>query len=111
LMASPKRRARETLHPVAASLSIPLVVSNSLDERRQDETGMMFSARIRAWVESLNKDLAPDEVIWACSHADWLESIMDIIPSDLDEWEKLLPFSPGQYRIFNIIDGVWKKAK
>jgi broad specificity phosphatase PhoE len=111
LIASPKRRARETLHPVAASLSIPLVVSSSLDERHPDETGSMFATRIQNWVGSLSKDFASDEVIWACSHADWLEFIMDFIPSDLDEWEKLAPFSPAQFRVFEIVDGVWKKAK
>ncbi len=111
LMASPKRRARETLHPVAASLSIPLVVSKSLDERRHIETGTMFNTRIQAWIESLSKDFAHDEVIWACSHADWLEIIMEVIPSDLDEWEKLAPFSPAQFRVFEIVDGIWKKAK
>ena len=111
LIASPKRRARETLHPVASHLALPLVVSHALDERKNDETGSEFIVRIKKWVESLRNDFASDEVIWACSHADWLESIMDVIPCDLEEWEKVMPFSPAQFRVFKIEDGIWKKVK
>lgn len=111
LMASPKRRARETLHPTASQLALPLVVSSALDERGPTETSAAFGTRIQSWIETLQKEFSSDEVIWACSHADWLEFIMDLIPSDLEDWEKMAPFSPAQFRVFEIQDGIWKKVK
>ncbi len=109
LMSSPKRRARETLHPVAHHLSVPLVVTNALDERAPHELGSDFENRVRHWTEMVTKEFAGDEVLWGCSHADWLEAVLQIIPSNLTDWEQTMPFSPAQFMIFEIVDGRWLK--
>ena len=109
LMVSPKRRARETLHPVAHHLSVPVVVTGALDERLSKETGQEFEARIQEWFRRVENDFAHDDVIWSCSHADWLEAVLQMIPGDLTDWERMTPFSPAQFMIFEVVEGKWRK--
>lgn len=108
LLASPKKRARQTLHPVAAALGLAVVVKSVLDERRTGETGDAFRERIKAWSEMMVKELAADDVVWACTHMDWLEEAMLLLPSDLSELEIASGFSPAECQIFSIEDGFWR---
>lgn len=107
LLASPKRRTRETLAPIAATFGLSVTVVDALDERRHDESAKFFLQRIRGWVESSAMFSAPNIAVYVCSHLDWLTEVLYLLPADLTENELGQGFMPGEFRIFEIRDGVW----
>ncbi len=112
LASSPKKRARETLTPVAVSLGLTVDIDPRLLERRSVESISDFELRIHSIVDELtnetsvsNKSGAPH--IWLCSHSDWLMTAMIFIHSDLDDNESSANWRPADYRTFQIRDGLW----
>jgi phosphohistidine phosphatase SixA len=135
LIVSPKKRAKQTLSPLAAFLGFDPTVDPRLDERNSDEALQDFESRVRSFLDdvarapnsrhpeppvaklaatapaTLAPAMASASLTIACSHLDWLESAMVLAPSDMSESELTEPWSPGAYRIFEIVDGVWKHTK
>lgn len=81
LWASPKKRAQESLQPLATFMELPLESLNILDERTHDEDRGAFRARIQKFLNSLEK---AEGVIYICSHSDWIEEALTMIPSEKD---------------------------
>jgi phosphohistidine phosphatase SixA len=115
LIASPKKRARETLQPLSIATNITPEIDNRVDERHQSETESEFKKRIASFLTELTngssepRSQAPDEpAIFICSHLDWLETAILLLPTDLSELEISLSWTNAQFRIFNITDGFWK---
>ena len=105
LIASPKIRAVLTLSPLARALNLPLEKSESLDERKNSEDAAQFKKRIVKVIESF--PAGPDEIIFLCSHLDWIEEFLNQVPCDTD-LHQLSEFSwnPGAYLIFDI-EVIW----
>ncbi len=107
LMSSPKHRARETLQPLATVCQSRVLILPELDERGNNETHSMFIGRIREWVETLQAKASPTDVVYACSHYDWLTEVLGLIPSTLSDNEQNSGFAPAEFRIFEIREGIW----
>jgi phosphohistidine phosphatase SixA len=107
LLVSPKRRTRETVAPLSEKLGCPVTVDDALDERHDGESESAFLGRIRNWVTGLTSNYAPTDVLFVCSHLDWLHEALHLIPSDLAERETDHGFAPCEFRVFEIVDEIW----
>ncbi len=105
LLCSPKRRARQTLAPLADHLGLPVEIATVLDERGEKERLDGFLQRLRDWLGGLSERFGRDDVVFACSHLDVLEKVMALAPNDLPEVEADRGFAPGEYRLFQLDSG------
>jgi broad specificity phosphatase PhoE len=109
LLCSPKRRARETLQPLSDSaqlgMELALTIDARIDERHQAETGREFESRLKEVLDEVSNK--SEDCIYICSHLDWLELAMVLIPSNMSELEKALSWSTAEYRIFKVEHGLW----
>ena len=109
LLASPKIRARETLDPLARAIHVPLKIDDRLDERNNGESREQFEERIVSLLEELTEESARDPKSCAllCTHLDWLEHAMVLMPSDMTDLETSAGWVTAEYRAFEINEGVW----
>jgi broad specificity phosphatase PhoE len=110
LLASPKKRTRETLAPLSALHELKIETEARLDERLQNETSRDFNIRIASFLTDIQKNLSnvpADSAIYICSHADWLEAVLPLLASDLSETEAALGWSNAEYKIFRVENSIW----
>jgi len=122
LMCSPKRRARQTLAPLSARTQLPLIIDERLDERRQGESTREFENRVRSLTEEIlssnpqssnpqtfleTNNEGRDPCVFLCSHLDWLETAMALVPSDMSDVEIAAPWTTAEFRVFRIEGGLW----
>lgn len=84
IYSSPKKRALSTFHPLSELTGIATVPFPALDERMWTENLEQFHKRIDHFFNEIEKLRATDEVIYACSHFDWVEEFMTRIDCDKD---------------------------
>lgn len=109
LLASPKKRARQTLTPLAHQTQLRLEIETRLDERHHNETAHEFETRIRLLIDGLTKQAESGEgCIYVCSHFDWLETATLLVPSDASENELVRGWSTCEYLVFRINQGLWQ---
>lgn len=107
-LASPRKRAQSTLRPAAEFCKSPVQAISDLDQRATFENSDVFRARIQQILGSLEKKFSDNEVIYLCSHHDWIEESLSVIPSDTDLLDpRYWSWRPAQYMHFEIIDGLW----
>ena len=106
LISSPKRRAKETVKPLGASELIQPEIEPRLDERRQNETSREFEGRVRDYLNDITK--GHESCIYLCTHHDWLEAAILAMPHDLPELESSRGFSTAEYRVFEVIEGLFQ---
>lgn len=117
LLMSPKLRAKQTLEPLGAHLEIPAKIDTRLDERQSSETVVEFEARIRDVIRDLSQlpDSGPNSgqqssqepCIYVCTHLDWLEFSLLLIPSDLTDREAEGSWPTAGYKVFEVQNGLW----
>lgn len=83
LWVSPKKRTLSTFRPLSKHFGLELQGQEALYEQKSDESISMFRARIQRTLESLTEKKSND-VIYLCSHYDWVVEAMHIIPCDTD---------------------------
>ncbi len=102
IFCSPKKRTSETMLPLARALQISIQVTEELDERKNHERVADFLERIEAFLLPLQDAYQVNDVIYICSHMDWLEEAMTIIPSSDNDDDLAMPFQAAEYRSFAI---------
>lgn len=80
ILTSPKRRARETIEPLASVAKLPIKSEAALDERIDGETPSRFQIRVSDFWDHLSH-LKETEVVYLCSHLDWLEASGSVVPN------------------------------
>lgn len=111
LIASPKKRAQETLTPLSKSLNFPLKTDKGLDERQLNETSTEFRVRVKKYLEILPTQFKMSDVVYLCTHADWLEDAMIAMPSDMPTMVAESGFACGEHRAFEFNGEIWKFLK
>jgi broad specificity phosphatase PhoE len=107
-LASPRKRAQSTLRPAATLCQAPLQVASDLDQRTSFENADVFRARIQQTLNSLEKKFSTNDVIYLCSHHDWIEESLSVIPADTDLLDpRYWSWRPAQYMHFEVQDGLW----
>jgi broad specificity phosphatase PhoE len=108
-LASPRLRAQSTLTPAASLCESRLEIVADLDQREGYEDSTAFRARIRAFLTGLEKKFAPGDVVYLCTHHDWIEEALALIPADRDLLESSYwTWSPAQYMHFEVTGGLWQ---
>jgi broad specificity phosphatase PhoE len=109
ILSSPKKRARETLAPIAKSLGISVVIDDRLDERHQNESQKIFEARIYDFLASLTS--REKSCILICSHFDWLEtaslSLTNLIENGAENSAMSFGWATAEFKVFEFHDGKW----
>jgi broad specificity phosphatase PhoE len=107
-LASPRIRAQSTLTPAARACHNSVQVLSDLDQREVYESSEVFRARIQQLLSSLEKKFSPNDVVYLCTHHDWIEESLSVIPADTDLLDsRYWSWRPAQYMHFEVIDGLW----
>lgn len=108
LLVSPKRRAAQTFLPLSHEQGLPLSVQSALDQHVSGESSAEFRDRIRSFIDNLTSQFGHADVIYACTHYDWIEEAMSLIPSDrnLNTFE-FSHWAPTQYLVFEVGPAQW----
>lgn len=104
IMASPRLRARQTLTPLSKELAVELEIEPRLDERHSDESASAFQQRMKSLFDDLclKKSHTDQEVVYLCTHMDWLEAVSSAWPTDLSEREASTPWTPLEFQVFRL---------
>lgn len=108
LWVSPRKRTHSTFRPLAEHFKLPLVNQEDLLEQQGDESLQTFRKRITKLLEKAAE--SKNEVIFMCSHYDWVIEAMAIIPSETDlSDDQFHHWTPCQCTGFEIkSDGLYK---
>lgn len=108
LLASPKKRAQQTLTPLAQFTQLRLEIEHRLDERRQNETSKEFDLRISTLITELSHPPArPDGCVYLCSHFDWLQTAIILLPSSSSPADLDRNWANCEFLVFRINEGLW----
>lgn len=108
LLVSPKRRTSQTFYPLSREFTVNLEIQPELDQHLVNENNPEFRKRIQNFINKI-ETYPQDSNIYACTHYDWIEESMTLIncDKDLNSFE-FSHWSPTQYIVFEIQDGLWK---
>lgn len=111
LWASEKIRTHQTFSNLSESLRLPILTKPELNLRSDSETRQMFQNRIQRVIEELSVSAynnTEKHCIYLCTHYDWIEEAMLLIPSDknLTGFE-FAHWAPAQFIYFNIDAPQW----
>jgi broad specificity phosphatase PhoE len=108
LFVSPKRRTSQTFYPISKHHNLTPQVSDLLDQRRSDENSLQFRQRVQNFLNTLETRTS-NEVVYACTHYDWLEEAMTLIHCDRDlNTFEFAHWAPTQHVVFEVENNVWK---
>ena len=119
LWVSPKIRTGQTLQALSQNFNLPLEVKIELDLRSNLEQRTEFKNRVLNFIESLSRTsltqengMDSDRCVFICTHYDWIEEAMALIPADRD----LITFeythwAPAHYIHFKLENGLWQVLK
>lgn len=108
LWVSPRKRTHSTFRPLAQHLKLPLQEQEALQEQTSDETITAFRKRVHNLLEGAGTQ--SQDIIFMCSHYDWVVEALAVIPSDTDfssDYE-YSHWSPCQHMGFEVDDGFFK---
>lgn len=108
LWVSPRKRTHSTFRPLAQELNLPLLTQEALLEQMSDETLTDFRKRVLNLLEGASTK--SDDVIFLCSHYDWVVEALAVIPTDTDFSDsEYSHWTPAQHMGFEIgNDGIFK---
>lgn len=102
LWVSPKKRTQSTFRPLSKHYGLELQGQEALYEQQSDENLTQFHARIRRLLETVAQKKGED-VIYACTHYDWVVEAMALVDSDKDlNTSEFNHWSPCQYIQFHV---------
>lgn len=105
LWVSPKKRARQTFEILASEKNLRCEVVNELDERSSKETAIQFRKRVQAVIDRIP---SVDRDLFICSHFDWLEEAMVLIPDQGRLQIANFHWPAGGFVGFEVEDENWK---
>jgi len=109
LLASPKKRAQQTLTPLSQFTQVQLEIDLRLDERKQNETSKEFDQRITSLITDFTQPPPiSDSCVYLCSHFDWLQTASILIPSDASPVDLERSWATCEYLVFRINSGIWE---
>jgi phosphohistidine phosphatase SixA len=112
LLASPKKRAQQTLVPLSQFTQVGLETDPRLDERRQNETQKEFDQRITVLIKDFSQPQPrPDSCVYLCSHFDWLQTASLLLPSDASPVDLERNWANCEYLVFRIANSLWELVR
>lgn len=99
LYVSTKRRTLQTFEPLGTFAKVKPQIKAELTERVPGETSEKFRFRIQEFLVKLLLLHQDHEVIYLCTHFDWIEEFLTVIESDSD-LSRYTSFNSAQYIAF-----------
>jgi broad specificity phosphatase PhoE len=109
LYVSTKKRTLQTLEPVGQNYGLPAVIKAELTERVPGESQEKFRMRIQEFLVKLMLLHKETDVIYFCTHYDWIDEFLTIIECDSD-LTRCTHWPPAQHMVFEKRD-LWYLAK
>jgi broad specificity phosphatase PhoE len=100
LYVSTKKRTAQTFDPLSQHFKLKAQIRAELTERVTGESKEKFRFRIQEFLVRLLLQHPDQDVIYLCTHFDWIEEFMSIIEGDQD-LSRLSTFSSGQFIFFD----------
>lgn len=112
LWASEKIRTHQTFKGLSVAFGLGLITRPELNLRADFESQKMFQTRVHSLIDELSvtsQKQVSNQVIYLCTHYDWIEESMILIPCD----RNLLSFefsswAPTQFVHFRASADLWK---
>jgi broad specificity phosphatase PhoE len=96
IWASPKKRTFSTFQPLANHLHLKVMAHDDLNEQLSHESIKDFRLRIEKLFNSVNEKSG--EILFLCTHYDWLIEAVSLLASDIDSTHpRFSNWSPGQH--------------
>lgn len=115
LWVSEKIRTAQTLQFVGRNFKLAPKIRKELDLRNDSETQKNFKDRVDSLVQEIaltSQNNSELKTIYLCTHYDWIEEAMSLIPCDTDlTTYQFAHWGPAQFASFQIENGVWKLIK
>lgn len=112
---SEKIRTHQTMQFVARDLKLSTLEKAELDLRGEQETQAQFQSRVHKVIQQIDLSSRYDSLIktiYMCTHYDWIEEAMTLIPCDTDlSTFQFAHWGPAQFAQFEIESGLWKFIK
>lgn len=108
LLVSPKKRTFQTFYPLSRKLSLSLEPQPELDQCNSKESRLDFKNRIAKFITKLEQNFSNEQIIFACTHYDWIEEAMTLIncDKDLNSFE-FSHWAPTQFIEFDVKPEQW----
>ena len=108
LLVSPRRRTSQTFYPLSKNLELTLEMRPELDQGLRDEGNLAFRNRVQNFLKDISAQQESTDVVFACTHYDWIEAAMGLIncDKDLNSFE-FSHWSPTQYIVFEVKAPHW----
>jgi len=84
LFVSTKKRSAQTFGPLSANAKIKAQIRAELTERVPGETREKFRLRIQEFLLKLMLEHKETDVIYLCTHSDWIDEFLTMIECDSD---------------------------
>ncbi len=105
LWGSSKIRTQQTLDQLANKIGKQIQILPELEERKSTENRTDFQKRVQNVINKIEKS---QQNIMLCSHMDWLEEALNLIPLADNISNNLYSHWPsGAYFHFQFQDGLW----
>ncbi|MFZ3231566.1 MAG: histidine phosphatase family protein [Pseudobdellovibrio sp.] len=116
LWASEKIRTSQTFQALSKKFEILANIKPELNLRSDLETQKAFRERAESLINYLSNlastTASENESIYLCSHYDWIEEAMLLIPSDTDlTSSQFSHWGPAQFIHFNAKNNIWHFIK
>ncbi len=110
---SDKIRTRQTLSEAILKFNPVCTETKNLSTRANNEPLADFRKKVQDFIATLSQRAQnkPDEVHFVCTHFDWIEESLTVIPSDQDlNSFQFAHWSPGQFILFEITNELAAKT-
>jgi broad specificity phosphatase PhoE len=108
-LVSPRLRAQSTLRPAALFCKVTPKIAKALDQREGFESTEQFRSRIADFIRTLEKSYTKTDTVYLCTHHDWIEEALSLIPADIDLLDsKYWSWSSAQFAQFKVTNGLWE---
>lgn len=115
LWVSEKIRTHQTFAVLGKNLAIPLNQKPELNLRNEFENQKSFFLKVKKLIQQICVSSQKDSnsaCLFLCTHYDWIEEALHIIPSDVDlsTFEFSL-WGPAHHVHFKIKNGIWMVSR
>jgi broad specificity phosphatase PhoE len=108
-LVSPRVRAQSTLRPAALFCKVTPKIVEALNQREGFESAEQFRSRIADFIRTLEKNYAETDTVYLCTHHDWIEEALSLIPADTDLLDsKYWSWNSAQFAQFKVTNGLWE---
>ncbi|MES3037230.1 MAG: phosphoglycerate mutase family protein [Bdellovibrionota bacterium] len=81
---SPRKRAVQSLQPLADAANLKPKITPDLDQQVSAESGKDFRLRVQEFMVKSALDWKSTDVVYLCSHQDWIMEFLSVIECDTD---------------------------